>query len=80
MWWPPTKNITAKALKSSASASIRTSKSSLSYTKQMNMTWPQFFDGQGWDNKLAMKYGIMSIPASFLLDGNGKIIGQGFAR
>ena len=41
----------------------------------MNMTWPQFFDGQGWDNKLAVKYGIESIPATFLLDGNGKIIG-----
>jgi len=39
------------------------------------MTWPQFFDGQGWGNKLAKKYGIDSIPATFLLDGNGKIIG-----
>jgi thiol-disulfide isomerase/thioredoxin len=47
----------------------------LEYTKQMNMTWPQFFDGQGWGNKLAKKYGIDSIPATFLLDGNGKIIG-----
>ena len=42
----------------------------------MNMTWQQFFDGQGWGNKLAVKYGIMSIPASFLLDGNGKIIAK----
>jgi thiol-disulfide isomerase/thioredoxin len=48
----------------------------LDYTKQQQMTWPQFFDGQGWDNKLAMKYGIESIPATFLLDGSGKIIGQ----
>ena len=51
----------------------------LDYTKQMNMTWPQFFDGQGWANKLAAQYGIESIPATFLLDGNGKIIGQTFA-
>ena len=42
----------------------------------MNMTWPQFFDGQGWGNKLAVKYGIESIPATFLLDGDGKIIGK----
>ncbi|MGA9453096.1 MAG: TlpA disulfide reductase family protein [Verrucomicrobiia bacterium] len=48
----------------------------LDYTKQQQMTWPQFFDGQGWENKLAMKYGIESIPATFLLDGSGKIIGQ----
>ena len=48
----------------------------LAFTKKMNMTWPQFFDGQGWGNKLAVKYRIMSIPASFLLDGNGKIIAK----
>jgi hypothetical protein len=38
------------------------------------MTWPQFFDGQGWSNKLAVKYGIQSIPATYLLDGKGIII------
>jgi thiol-disulfide isomerase/thioredoxin len=48
----------------------------LNFTKQNNMIWPQFFDGQGWNNKLAVKYGIESIPATFLLDGNGKIIGK----
>jgi thiol-disulfide isomerase/thioredoxin len=46
------------------------------FTKSMNMTWPQIFDGQGWQNKLAVKYGIESIPATFLLDGEGKIIGR----
>ena len=46
------------------------------FTKEMNMTWQQYFDGQGWQNKLAVKYGIESIPATFLLDGNGKIIGR----
>ncbi len=46
------------------------------YTKTMNMTWPQYFDGLGWSNKLAAKYGIESIPATFLLDGNGIIIGE----
>ncbi len=48
----------------------------LDYTKQMNMSWPEFFDGQGWSNQLAVKYGIQSIPTAYLLDGNGKIIGQ----
>ena len=46
------------------------------FTKSMNMPWPQIFDGQGWQNKLAVKYGIESIPATFLLDGEGKIIGR----
>ncbi len=48
----------------------------LDYTKQQNMTWQQYFDGEGWGNKLAVKYGIQSIPAAFLLDGHGKIIGR----
>jgi thiol-disulfide isomerase/thioredoxin len=47
-----------------------------SYTKDKNMTWQQYFDGKGWGNKLAQKYGIQSIPATFLLDGEGKIIAR----
>ncbi len=48
-----------------------------SFTKDKNMTWQQFFDGKGWGNKLAAKYGVQSIPATFLLDREGKIIGKG---
>jgi peroxiredoxin len=47
-----------------------------SFTKEKNMTWPQYFDGLVWQNKLAVKYGINSIPATFLLDGQGTIIGH----
>ena len=46
-----------------------------SFLKQKGITWQQYFDGEGWENKLAAKYGIESIPAAFLLDGQGKIIG-----
>lgn len=46
------------------------------FTRQMKMTWAQFFDGQMWSNKLAKRYGIQSIPATYLLDGEGKIIGK----
>jgi thiol-disulfide isomerase/thioredoxin len=48
----------------------------LSFTKDENMNWQQFFDGQRWENKLAVKYGIQAIPATYLLDGKGKIIGK----
>jgi len=47
-----------------------------SFIQQKGVTWQQFFDGQGWHNKLAVKYGIESIPATFLLDGQGKIIAK----
>jgi thiol-disulfide isomerase/thioredoxin len=46
------------------------------FIKDNNMTWPEFFDGQDFGNKLAVKYGIMSIPATFLLDRKGKIIAK----
>jgi thiol-disulfide isomerase/thioredoxin len=48
----------------------------LEFAKQQKMTWPQYFDGLGWGNKLAGKYGIMSIPQTFLLDAQGKIIAR----
>jgi len=46
------------------------------FLKEKNMTWQQYFDGKGWGNKLAAKYGVQSIPATYLLDAEGKIIGQ----
>ena len=47
-----------------------------SYTKEKNMIWPQFCDGKYWQNKLAVKYGVESIPATYLLDSQGIIIGK----
>jgi thiol-disulfide isomerase/thioredoxin len=40
------------------------------------MTWPQYFDGLGWQNKLAQKYGIQSIPFCVLVGADGKIVGK----
>jgi thiol-disulfide isomerase/thioredoxin len=48
----------------------------ISFTKEKNMPWQQYFDGLFWQNKLAAKYGITSIPATYLLDGEGKIIAK----
>ena len=46
------------------------------FTKEKIMPWQQYFDGQVWQNKLSTKYGVNSIPATYLLDGEGKIIGK----
>jgi thiol-disulfide isomerase/thioredoxin len=46
------------------------------FTQAQGMAWPQYFDGKGWDNKLATKYGIHSIPMDYLLDRHGIIIGK----
>jgi peroxiredoxin len=45
-----------------------------SFTKDRKMTWQQYFDGKGWGNKLVAKYGVQSIPTTYLLDREGKII------
>ena len=49
----------------------------VNYTTAQGMIWPQYFDGQGWENKLAKQYGIKSIPMSYLLDRHGVIVGKG---
>ena len=38
------------------------------------MSWPQYFDGKGWSNKLAKEYGISSIPAMWLVDKKGNLV------
>ena len=47
-----------------------------SFMTAQKVTWQQYFDGKGWQNKLAGKYGVSSIPATYLLDGEGKIIAK----
>src|SRR5215475_813848 len=47
-----------------------------SFLKAKELPWVQYFDGKGWQNKLAAKYGIDTIPATFLLDRQGRIVAQ----
>jgi len=48
----------------------------LRFMKDNGMTWSQYFDGKGGQNKLAQKYSIDSIPATFLVGKDGKIIAK----
>ena len=41
--------------------------------KKHGMTWPQYFDGKGWQNKISSGFGIESIPAAWLLDKKGML-------
>lgn len=43
---------------------------------QLNMTWPQMSDLKGWDCAAHDVYGISSIPASILIDQQGKIVAK----
>jgi peroxiredoxin len=44
------------------------------FVAENGMPWPQFFDGQGWNNSLAQRFNIHSIPQMWLLDRKGRII------
>jgi len=43
----------------------------VNFTKQAGMTWPQYFDGKGWENEISSRYGIHGIPAMWLVDKKG---------
>lgn len=45
--------------------------------KEMNMSWLQLSDLQGWDNSAAQMYGIQSIPFTIIVDNNGSVINAG---
>jgi thioredoxin-related protein len=46
----------------------------LSVTQSQGMTWPQYFDGRGWENKLAKSFGIQSIPTMWLVNKKGELV------
>jgi thiol-disulfide isomerase/thioredoxin len=43
-------------------------------TKEKGMTWPQFFDGKGWQNDFGKRFGINSIPRMWLVDKKGMVV------
>ena len=42
----------------------------------LQMTWPQMSDLKGWESEGARLYGVHSIPASVLVNQQGKIVAQ----
>jgi thiol-disulfide isomerase/thioredoxin len=43
------------------------------FTKENGMTWPQFFDGKGWNNEFAQRFNIQSVPTMWLFGRDGKL-------
>jgi thiol-disulfide isomerase/thioredoxin len=35
--------------------------------------WPQYFDGKGWENDFARKYGVHAIPEMWLINQRGEV-------
>jgi thiol-disulfide isomerase/thioredoxin len=43
----------------------------LDFTKKHEMPWPQYFDGQHWNNEISFRFGINSVPTLWLVDKKG---------
>ena len=71
-----TASTTTKVSTSSASVLDQDKDKLTSFLKEKQMPWPQYFDGKGWGNTLAGTYGVNSIPATYLVGKDGKIIGK----
>jgi thiol-disulfide isomerase/thioredoxin len=44
------------------------------FIEEKKMPWSQYFDGKGWGNEIAQRFGITGIPATFLVGKDGKIV------
>ena len=44
------------------------------FQKESKIPWSQVFEGGGMESRLAIEYGIFSLPTMFLLDGGGKVV------
>ena len=42
--------------------------------KSKKITWPQFFDGHGWDNEIAHRFGITALPTMWLVNKEGMLV------
>lgn len=43
------------------------------YVARKLIPWPQYFDGKGWDNDFAAKYGVHAIPEMWLINQRGEV-------
>jgi len=48
-----------------------------STAKQLGFDWPQYFDGKVWKTEPLNKWGVDSIPRTFIIGPDGKIVWTG---
>jgi thiol-disulfide isomerase/thioredoxin len=46
------------------------------FLKANPLSWPQIFEGGGLEGRLAIDYGITSVPTMFLADSQGKVVNR----
>jgi len=45
-----------------------------SFVAKKLIPWPQYFDGRGWGNEFATKYGVRAIPEMWLINQRGDVV------
>ena len=48
----------------------------VSWLNRQSVDWPQVFDGRGFRTPAARQFGVAAVPASFLVDVDGRIVGR----
>jgi len=46
------------------------------FLKEHQLAWPQIFEPGGMESRLAVEYGIISLPTMFLVDAEGKVVNR----
>ena len=46
------------------------------FLKDHQLGWPQIFESGGMESRLAVEYGIISLPTMFLVDAQGKVVNR----
>ncbi len=44
------------------------------FVKEKEITWPQYYQGKGWQSEFSGSWGINSIPSMFIVDQEGKLV------
>ncbi len=46
------------------------------FQKELKLDWPEILEPDGMEGRLAVEYGISSLPAMFLIDAQGKVVNR----
>ncbi len=46
----------------------------LRFAAENDMPWPQYYDGKYWENEIGRRFSINSIPATFLVGKDGRLV------
>jgi hypothetical protein len=41
--------------------------------EEKEITWPQYYQGNGWESKFSASWGINGIPCLFIIDADGNL-------